>query len=86
MGDHAGSDPYQVGRPELELLLTCAGAEFIYVGSCGAHHKFDVGGSDVSRSLSRRLPLSLLLLPSSSFFSPFELNVLTAFGVSSFNV
>jgi hypothetical protein len=55
MGDHARSDPYRVGRPELELLLTCVGAEFIYVGSCGAHHKFDVGGSDVLDDTGSRM-------------------------------
>ena len=47
MEDHECSDPYRVGRPEIELLLAGAGAEITYVGSCGAHHKFDVGGSDV---------------------------------------
>jgi hypothetical protein len=54
MEDHARSDPYRVGRPELELLPAGAGAEVIYVGGCGAHHKFDVGGSDVLNDTGSR--------------------------------
>jgi hypothetical protein len=33
-----------VGRPELKLLLASLGAEALYVGRCGMHHKFDVVG------------------------------------------
>ena len=46
MEDHTRSDPYRVGRSKLKLLLESLGAEVIYVGRCGTHHKFDVVGSN----------------------------------------
>ena len=54
MEDHTRSDPYRVGRPELKLLLASLGAEAIYVGCCGTHHKFDdVGSNGLDNTRSR---------------------------------